>query len=141
MSGKSARLAGGEQSSRHGLNQRLIAKRLHCAALLRTVRSRTHCQPMLLADELLSSHGLHLLALDRSTASTPPSPDASHPHGLLRLTVQPDPPAVVACRGRGVLAADHGRHEHCRADTPRSRMTGGALFAHGFRRARGRPWP
>ena len=64
------------------------------------------------ADELLGLDGLHLLALDRL------QPDAQQPRGLLRLTVQTDPPEVVACRSCGVLAADHGRREHRLADAP-----------------------
>lgn len=44
--------------------------------------------------------------------------DSQYPRGLLRLTVPTDPPEVVACRGCGVLAADHGRREHRLADAP-----------------------
>lgn len=62
--------------------------------------------------QLLGLDGLHLLAVDR------PLYDAQYPRGLLRLTVQTDPPEVVACRTCGVLAVDHGRREHRPADAP-----------------------
>ena len=68
------------------------------------------------ADELLGLEGLHLLAVDRFDPD--PSPDAEHPRGLLRLTVQTDPPEVVACRDCGVFAGDHGRRDHRLADAP-----------------------
>ncbi|WP_432506683.1 ISL3 family transposase [Kineococcus arenarius] len=66
------------------------------------------------ADELLGLEGLRLLAFDRLA----PSVDAEHPRGLLRLTIQTDPPAIVACHRCGVLTADHGRREHRLADAP-----------------------
>lgn len=72
--------------------------------------------PCAVADQLLGLDGLHLLALDRLDPD--PSPDARHPRGLLRLTVQTSPPEVVACQTCGVLAADHGRREHRLADAP-----------------------
>ncbi|WP_432507214.1 ISL3 family transposase [Kineococcus arenarius] len=61
---------------------------------------------------MLGLDGLHLLAVERVQH------DTQHPRGLLRLTVQTDPPEVVACRTCGVLAVDHGRREHRLADAP-----------------------
>ncbi|MCI3926377.1 ISL3 family transposase [Paenibacillus sp. TRM 82003] len=77
---------------------------------------RHGADPCAVADQLLGLDGLHLLALHRLDPD--PSPDAEHPRGLLRLTVQTGPPEVVACRDCGVLAADHGRREHRMADAP-----------------------
>jgi len=65
-----------------------------------------------IADELLELDGLHLLVLDRLDA------DVKHPRGLLRLTVETDQPAVMACHRCGALAAGHGRREHRLADAP-----------------------
>jgi transposase len=67
--------------------------------------------PCAVAGQLLGLDGLHPLAAERLPR------DSQHPRGLLRLTVQTGPPEV-ACRTCGVLAADHGRHEHRLADAP-----------------------
>ena len=69
-------------------------------------------KPSAIGDELLGLDGVHLLTLTRL------HPDAEHPRGLLRLTIQTDAPEVVACRRCAVVATAHGRRDHHLADAP-----------------------
>ncbi|WP_432485286.1 transposase family protein [Kineococcus esterisolvens] len=115
MSGKSVRLADGNDQARH--DQRDHDRSTNGCTVHPSCEPsdlRHGADPCAVADQLLGLDGLHLLALHRLD----PDPDAEHPRGPLRLTVQTGPHEVVACRTCGVLAADHGRREHRLADAP-----------------------
>lgn len=87
---------------------------LHQALLLQLIEPCRRHRARLGRRQLLGLQNLNLLTVDRFECN----PNAAHSRGLLRLTMETERSKFIACRDRGVLAADHGRREHRLADAP-----------------------